>query len=580
MRQLGHAHEEIIDRAELRRLVPALSPHCVGALVARRDGAADPHRTLRAFRRCCEAAGATIHEGCGVTAIERHGADWLIHAGERRFVAPAIVNAAGAWAARLAALIGDDIALGMKASMMIVTERLAPLLDPVVSAVGRALSFKQSGQGTLVIGGGLQGKADLDTQRSFVDYRELARGARAATDLFPCVRDVRITRTWAGMEAKTEDLLAGDRSVTQRARRHSCFRFLGPRLSARAGRGRDRLRSSGPRPDGAPDRRLRGGAADGEKGGGMIRYAVKRLLLAIPTLFVMLTAIFVLVRLVPGDAASVILGDQATEASLRALRTRLGLDQPLHVQYLSFIGDVLSGNLGQSLSSGRSVAHEVLLVLPYTIELTLAAITIGVVLGLPFGVAAAVGRNSWVDYASRIVSLVGLSFPAFVSGILLLIVFAIQLGWFPVLNTSGGGALERLRNLALPALNLGIIMMAYVVRVTRSSMLGVLSEDYIRTARAKGVRPTRLIMRHALRNGLIPIITVVGLYFGTLIGNSVLTEIIFNRPGLGKLILGALNARDYTLLQGLMIIFAFCVIVVNTLTDLAYGLVDPRVKYK
>jgi ABC-type dipeptide/oligopeptide/nickel transport system permease component len=312
----------------------------------------------------------------------------------------------------------------------------------------------------------------------------------------------------------------------------------------------------------------------------MIRYAIKRLLLAIPTLFVMLTAIFVLVRLVPGDAASVILGDQATEASLRALRARLGLDQPLYVQYLSFIGDVLSGNLGQSLSSGRSVAQEVLLVLPYTIELTLAAITIGVVLGLPFGIAAAVGRNSWVDYASRIVSLVGLSFPAFVSAILLLIVFAIQLGWFPVLNTSGGGALERLRNLALPALNLGIIMMAYVVRVTRSSMLGVLSEDYIRTARAKGVRPARLILRHALRNGLIPIITVVGLYFGTLIGNSVLTEIIFNRPGLGKLILGALNARDYTLLQGLMIIFAICVIIVNTLTDLAYGLVDPRVKYK
>jgi ABC-type dipeptide/oligopeptide/nickel transport system permease component len=313
----------------------------------------------------------------------------------------------------------------------------------------------------------------------------------------------------------------------------------------------------------------------------MIRYAIKRLLLAIPTLFVMLTAIFVLVRLVPGDAASVILGDQASQASLNALRARLGLDLPLHIQYLSFLGDVLSGNLGQSLSSGRSVVQEVLLVLPYTIELTLAAITIGVVLGLPFGVAAAIGRNSWIDYASRIVSLIGLSFPAFVSGILMLIVFAIQLGWFPVLTRStNGDVLEHLRNLALPAFNLGIIMMAYVVRVTRSSMLGVLGEDYIRTARAKGVRQMRLVFRHALRNGLIPIVTVVGLYFGTLIGNSVLTEIIFNRPGLGKLILGALNARDYTLLQGLMIIFAMCVIVVNTLTDLAYGFIDPRVKYK
>ncbi|CAD5252786.1 Glutathione transport system permease protein [Bosea sp. 62] len=313
----------------------------------------------------------------------------------------------------------------------------------------------------------------------------------------------------------------------------------------------------------------------------MIGYLVRRILLAIPTLFVMLTAIFVLVRLVPGDAASVILGDQASAASLAALREKLGLDQPVHVQYLAFLGKILTGDFGESLSSGRSVIREVLLVLPSTIELTVAAITIGLVFGLPLGVAAALSRNGWVDYVSRVVSLIGLSFPAFVSGILMLIVFAIQLNWFPVLgNTSGAGSFaERMRALALPALNLGIIMTAYVMRVTRAAMLGVLTEDYIRTARAKGVGPAQLVVTHALRNGLIPIITVVGLYFGTLIGNSVLTEIIFNRPGLGKLIIGALNARDYTLLQGLMIIFAICVIVVNTLTDLAYGLVDPRVKY-
>jgi ABC-type dipeptide/oligopeptide/nickel transport system permease component len=313
----------------------------------------------------------------------------------------------------------------------------------------------------------------------------------------------------------------------------------------------------------------------------MIGYLVRRILLAIPTLFVMLTAIFVLVRLVPGDAASVILGDQASAASLAALREKLGLDQPVHVQYLAFLGKILTGDFGESLSSGRSVIREVLLVLPSTIELTVAAIAIGLLFGLPLGVAAALARNGWVDYVSRVVSLVGLSFPAFVSGILMLIVFAIQLNWFPVLgNTSGAGSFaERMRALALPALNLGIIMTAYVMRVTRAAMLGVLTEDYIRTARAKGVGPAQLVVTHALRNGLIPIITVVGLYFGTLIGNSVLTEIIFNRPGLGKLIIGALNARDYTLLQGLMIIFAICVIVVNTLTDLAYGLVDPRVKY-
>ena len=313
----------------------------------------------------------------------------------------------------------------------------------------------------------------------------------------------------------------------------------------------------------------------------MTAYVFRRIFLAIPTLFVMLTAIFVLVRLVPGDAASVILGDQASAASLAALREKLGLDQPVHVQYLAFLGKILTGDLGQSLSSGRSVVQEVLLVLPSTIELTVAAIAIGLAFGLPLGVAAALSRNGWVDYVSRIVSLVGLSFPAFVSGILMLIVFAIQLNWFPVLgNTSGSASFtEGLRALALPALNLGIIMTAYVMRVTRAAMLGVLTEDYIRTARAKGVTPGQLVVTHALRNSLIPIITVVGLYFGTLIGNSVLTEIIFNRPGLGKLIIGALNARDYTLLQGLMIIFAICVIVVNTLTDMAYGLVDPRVKY-
>lgn len=313
----------------------------------------------------------------------------------------------------------------------------------------------------------------------------------------------------------------------------------------------------------------------------MTAYVLRRILLAIPTLFVMLTAIFVLVRLVPGDAASVILGDQASAASLTALREKLGLDQPVHVQYLAFLGKILTGDLGESLSSGRSVIQEVLLVLPSTIELTVAAIAIGLIFGLPLGVAAALSRNGWVDYVSRVVSLVGLSFPAFVSGILMLIVFAIQLNWFPVLgNTSGSASFtEGLRALALPALNLGIIMTAYVMRVTRAAMLGVLTEDYIRTARAKGVTPGQLVVTHALRNSLIPIITVVGLYFGALIGNSVLTEIIFNRPGLGKLIIGALNARDYTLLQGLMIIFAICVIVVNTLTDMAYGLVDPRVKY-
>lgn len=311
-----------------------------------------------------------------------------------------------------------------------------------------------------------------------------------------------------------------------------------------------------------------------------MRYAIKRLVLAIPTLLAMLTGVFILVRLVPGDPAAAILGDRASAAALDALRTQMGLNLPAYVQYLHFMHDMLTGNFGVSMTSGRTVLHEVSLVLPWTLQLAIAAIVIGLIIGLPLGMWAALRRNAWPDYLGRMLSLVGLSFPSFVSAILMLLVFAVQLRWLPVITSLDSGVDVQLRNLALPALNLGLIMAAYVMRVTRSSMLGVMGEDFIRTARAKGVRPLRLIVRHGLRNALIPIVTVVGLYFGTLIGNSVLTEIVFNRPGLGKLILSALNTRDYTLLQGLMVVFALCVIVVNLLTDLVYGLVDPRVKYK
>lgn len=311
----------------------------------------------------------------------------------------------------------------------------------------------------------------------------------------------------------------------------------------------------------------------------MTQYVIRRILLAIPTLLLMLTVIFVLVRLVPGDAAIAILGDQASAESLAAMRAQLGLDQPIYVQYIDFLAKAVTGDFGRSLSTGRSVLQEVAIVLPYTLELTAAALIIGALFGIPLGTYAALNRNLWPDYFSRVLSLIGLSFPAFVSGILMLLAFAVHLRWFPVIGSGGGGATDHLRNLALPALNLGLIMTAYITRVTRSSMLGVLNEDYIRTARAKGVRPGQLIRRHALRNALIPVVTIVGLYFGTLIGNSVLTEIVFSRPGLGRLILGALNSRDYTLLQGLMVVFATFVILVNMLTDIAYGLVDPRVKY-
>src|SRR6185436_18456696 len=282
----------------------------------------------------------------------------------------------------------------------------------------------------------------------------------------------------------------------------------------------------------------------------MPTFLARRLAFAFVTLFAVLTLVFVLVRIVPGDPAQLILGDQASREAIDALRQRLGLNMPISEQYVVFLKNALKGDWGVSMISGQPVIGEVLKVLPWTIELTLLSLLIGVVLGVPAGVYAAVHRNRFVDYLVRISSLLGLSFPPFVSAI------------------------------TLPAFSLGLISAAYVTRVTRSAMLEVFSEDYVRTARAKGLPWNVVIWRHALRNALIPIITVVGLYLGILIGNSVLTEIVFSRPGLGKLLIGALNQRDYPMLQGMMVIYTLIVVLVNLLTDLAYGFVDPRVKLK
>jgi ABC-type dipeptide/oligopeptide/nickel transport system permease component len=313
----------------------------------------------------------------------------------------------------------------------------------------------------------------------------------------------------------------------------------------------------------------------------MVSFLAKRLGFAVITLFCVLTLVFLLVRILPGDPALVILGDQASPESLMALRQRLGLDQPLPLQYARFLMQSVQGDLGKSMISGRPVTDEILTVLPYTLELTIAALLLGALLGVPAGVWAAVKRGRTPDYILRFLSLIGLSLPAFVAAIVLLMVFAIQLRWFPVISAGGANTLaERLRQMALPTLALALIMMAYITRVTRSAMLEVLSQDFVRTARAKGASSSRVIWNHALGNCLIPITTVVGLYLGILIGNSVLTEIVFSRPGLGKLILSALTQRDYTLLQGMIVIYTLMVVVVNLLTDLTYGFLDPRVKYK
>ena len=313
----------------------------------------------------------------------------------------------------------------------------------------------------------------------------------------------------------------------------------------------------------------------------MTGFVIKRLGFAVFTLFAVLTLVFFIVRVLPGDPAMVILGDQASMAAIEALRARLGLDQPLYVQYVTFLEGVFTGDWGVSMVTGRPVIREILNVLPATIELTVVSLVLGGVIGIPLGIWAAINRNALPDYVTRLGSLLGLSFPAFVSAILLLLVFAIQLRWFPVISSGQGETIgARIRDLTLPAVNLGLIMAAYITRVTRSSMLEVLGQDFVRTARAKGVPWPVIVWRHCLRNALIPVVTVVGLYLGILIGNSVLTEIVFSRPGLGKLILIALQQRDYTLLQGMIVIYTLMVVVVNLLTDLTYGFLDPRIKYK
>ena len=313
----------------------------------------------------------------------------------------------------------------------------------------------------------------------------------------------------------------------------------------------------------------------------MVSFLIKRMGFALFTLFSVLTLVFVIVRVLPGDPALVILGDQASPASIAALHHKLGLDQPIIVQYGSFMLGVLQGNLGTSMITGRSITAEIMNVLPYTMELTIASLILGVLLGVPAGVWAAVKRNKPADLLLRLVSLLGLSLPAFVAAIILLMIFAIQLRWFPVISSGGGdGLLDRLRQMALPTISLALIMMAYITRVTRSAMLEVLNQDFVRTAKAKGASHHAVVWRHALGNCTIPITTVVGLYLGILIGNSVLTEIVFSRPGLGKLILNALTQRDYTLLQGMIVVYTLMVVVVNLITDLTYGFLDPRVQYK
>jgi len=311
----------------------------------------------------------------------------------------------------------------------------------------------------------------------------------------------------------------------------------------------------------------------------MLRYVAQRLVLSVPVLLSVVTIVFLVVRVLPGDPAQAALGDYASQQTIQALRTRLGLDAPLPLQYLHFLGDLVRGDLGVSMINGTPIRDAIAYNLPFTIQLTIAALVVGIVLGLPVGICTAVQRNHAPDYVGRILSLAGLSVPAFYLGILLMVLFGVQLKWLPAI--SGGNPdtpLDLIAYLVLPSLTLGLVMTASVARLSRSAMLSGLTQDYVRTARAKGVHERVVLVVHTLRPALLPIVSLTGIWAVALIGDSVTTELVFARPGLGKMMVGAMLQRDYTSLQSIMVVYSIFVVGINLITDVAYGFVDPRIR--
>lgn len=308
----------------------------------------------------------------------------------------------------------------------------------------------------------------------------------------------------------------------------------------------------------------------------MLRYALGRLLGTVPVLFGVTLLVFLMAWVTPGDPVVAMLGEASQGISRQALedlRRELGLDRPLPVQYVDYVAGLLRGDLGDSIRSRRPVLAEIRDRLPATIELALAALAIAVALGVALGVLAAVRKRTWVDGAAIAVALVGVSVPVFWSGFLLMIVFALELGWLPA---SGRGTW---RHLVLPAVTVGVSSAAFIARITRGAVLEALAQDYVRTARAKGLAQRRVVLRHALRNAMLPIVTVVGLQLGGLLGGAVLTETVFAWPGVGRLLVDAIVARDLPLVQGSVLVVSLLFILVNLAVDLSYAAINPRVRY-
>jgi ABC-type dipeptide/oligopeptide/nickel transport system permease component len=306
----------------------------------------------------------------------------------------------------------------------------------------------------------------------------------------------------------------------------------------------------------------------------MIRYISIRLLFALPALWLILTMVFLLAHIVPGDPVAQMLGEGARAEDLTQLRHALGLDLPLPVQYGRYLSGVLHGNLGESFRFQQPVLKVVAERYPATLELAVVALLICALIGIPAGVLAAHKRGERTDHTVAVLTLFGLSVPNFALGPVLILLFSVVLGWLPV---SGRGGIS---HPILPAFTLGAALAAILTRMVRTSVIEELSADYVRTARAKGVSESGVLFRHALRNALIPILTILGLQFGTLLAGTIVTESIFSWPGIGRLAVQAIGARDYPLLQGCILLIAVSYVFVNLLTDLVYALVDPRVRFE
>ncbi len=307
----------------------------------------------------------------------------------------------------------------------------------------------------------------------------------------------------------------------------------------------------------------------------MMRFLAARLFAAIPVLIGVSIAVFAMIHLLPGDPATIMLqGSPASAQDIQNLRHQLGLDQPLYLQYVKYVGRVVRGDFGISIHTRRPVLTEIVTVFPATLTLALASMVVAILMGVILGTLAALKHNSWLDTTLMGVSLFGVSMPSFWVGLLLILSFSVWLGWFP--STGVGGW----KHLVLPALALGTNFSAVTARLVRSNLLEVLRQEYVLTARAKGLSERAVILRHALRNALIPVVTIIGLQFGNLLGGAVVIETVFARQGFGRLAITAILAKDFPLIQGVVLVGAVVYVFVNILVDLSYALIDPRIKFE